>query len=48
MRVTEAADAVLQAGYRTKSKTFRVQVNIALVKRADLFKRVSRGQYTAK
>jgi hypothetical protein len=48
MRVIEAADAVQQAGYKTNSRTFRVQVNIALVKRKDLFKRVERGQYTAK
>jgi hypothetical protein len=48
MRVTDAAEAVQEAGYRTNSRTFRVQVNIALVKRKDLFKRVGRGQYTAK
>lgn|SRR5262245_53627367 len=48
MSVTDAAQAVQQAGYRTNSRTFRVQVNIALVKRKDLFRRVERGQYTAK
>jgi hypothetical protein len=48
MRVVDAAEAVQKAGYRTNSRTFRVQVNIALVKRKDLFKRVGRGQYTAK
>jgi hypothetical protein len=48
MRVTDAAEAVQKAGYRTNSRTFRVQVNIALVKRKDLFKRVGRGQYTSK
>jgi hypothetical protein len=48
MRVTDVAEAVQQAGYKTNSKTFRVQVNIALVKRKDLFKRVGRGEYTAK
>jgi hypothetical protein len=48
MRVTDAAVAVQKAGYKTNSKTFRVQVNIALVKRKDLFKRVGRGVYTAK
>lgn len=48
MSVTDAAQAVQQAGYKTNSRTFRVQVNIALVKRKDLFRRVSRGQYTAK
>lgn len=48
MRVTDVAEAVQKAGYKTNSRTFRVQVNIALVKRRDLFKRVGRGQYTAK
>jgi hypothetical protein len=48
MSVTDAAQAVQEAGYKTNSRTFRVQVNIALVKRKDLFKRVGRGQYTAK
>jgi hypothetical protein len=48
MSVTDAAQAVQQAGYKTNSRTFRVQVNIALVKRKDLFRRVQRGQYTAK
>jgi hypothetical protein len=48
MRVTDLAEAVQKAGYKTNSRTFRVQVNIALVKRKDLFKRVGRGQYTAK
>lgn len=48
MSVTDAAQAVQQAGYKTNSRTFRVQVNIALVKRKDLFRRIERGQYTAK
>jgi len=48
MRVTDAADAVLKAGYKTASKTFRVQVNIALAKNRKLFRRVGRGQYTAR
>ena len=47
MSVTEAADAVKRAGYRTKSNSFRTQVNIALIK-SEMFKRVGRGQYTAK
>src|ERR1051325_6698972 len=29
MRVTEVAEAVQKAGYKTNSRTFRVQVNIA-------------------
>jgi hypothetical protein len=48
MRVTDLAESVQKAGYKTNSKTFRVQVNIALVKRKDLFKRVGRGEYAAK
>lgn len=48
MRVTEAAQAVQQAGYKTGSRSFRVQVNIALIKNPKLFRRVGRGQYTAK
>ena len=48
MRVTDAAQAVQKAGYKTTSRSFRVQVNIALLKRKDLFKRAGRGQYTAK
>jgi hypothetical protein len=41
------ADAVQKAGYRTSSSHFRTQVNIALSK-SGKFKRVGRGQYTAK
>jgi hypothetical protein len=48
MSVTDAAQAVQDAGYKTNSRTFRVQVNIALVKRKDLFRRVARGRYTSK
>jgi hypothetical protein len=46
LRVTDAADAVQRAGYRTSSSNFRTQVNIALTK--GPFKRVGRGEYTAK
>jgi len=46
MAVTDAADAVQKAGYRTSSNSFRTQVNIALIK--GPFKRVGRGRYTAK
>ena len=46
MRVTDAAEAVQKAGYRTNSANFRTQVNIALMK--GPFKRVGRGEYTAK
>jgi hypothetical protein len=47
MGVAEAAEAVQRAGYRTTSKTFRTIVNITLIK-SGKFKRVERGQYTAK
>lgn len=47
MGVTEAAEAVQKAGYRTTSKTFRTIVNQALIKHTDRFKKVERGQYTA-
>jgi hypothetical protein len=46
MSVTDAADAVQRAGYRTNSRNFRTQVNLALIKSG--FKRVGRGQYTAR
>lgn len=45
--VQDAADAAQKAGYRTNSSNFRTQVNIALIK-SGKFKRVGRGQYTAK
>ncbi len=47
LSVTDAADAVKKAGYRTSSNSFRTQVNIALIK-SGKFKRVGRGQYTVK
>ena len=49
MSVTDAAEAVLASGYKTKSaaKNFRVMVNQTLTKDGR-FKRVSRGVYTAK
>ncbi len=47
MSVTEVADAVQQAGYRTSSSSFRTIVNQTLINSAK-FKRVGRGQYTAK
>jgi hypothetical protein len=47
LTVGEAMEAVQKAGYRTVSKHFRVQVNIALTKDSR-FKRVERGTYTVK
>jgi hypothetical protein len=47
MSVTEVADAVQKAGYATTSPNFRTIVNQALIA-SGKFKRVGRGQYTAK
>lgn len=47
MGVSEAADAVQKAGYTTNAANFRTIVNACLLKHKDLFKKVSRGQYTA-
>lgn len=47
MSVTEAAEAVQQAGYKTTSASFRTIVNQTLIN-SGKFKRVSRGKYTAK
>lgn len=47
MGVTEAAEAVKKAGYRTASPSFRTIVNQALLA-SGKFKRVERGLYTAK
>lgn len=48
MGVTEIADAVQKAGYKTTSPSFRTIVNQTLINTKNAFKRVSRGQYTAK
>lgn len=47
MGVAEMADAVQKAGYKTNSPNFRVIVNATLLK-SPRFKRVARGQYTAR
>ena len=47
MSVTEVTDAVQKAGYRTSAANFRTIVNQTLIK-DNRFKKVSRGQYTAK
>jgi len=47
MSVTEAAVAVQKAGYQTTSSSFRTIVNQTLIK-DPRFKKVARGQYTAK
>ena len=45
--VSEAAEAVQQAGYRTSAANFRTIVNQTLI-RSKAFKKIARGQYTAK
>lgn len=47
LSVTEAAEKVQEAGYRTTSPNFRTIVNQTFLK-DKRFRRVSRGRYTAK
>ncbi len=47
MGVTEAAAAVQKAGYKTSAENFRTIVNQCLIKHRNMFKKVSRGQYTS-
>jgi hypothetical protein len=47
VRVTDLAEAVQKAGYKTNSTSFRVRCNIALIKNSKLFKRVG-AEYAAK
>lgn len=47
MGVTEVAEAVQRAGYRTGAENFRTIVNQCLIKNKKVFKKVRRGQYTA-
>lgn len=48
MGVTEAANAVQKAGYKTTSPNFRTIVNQTLIKHPDVFAKEARGLYTAK
>jgi hypothetical protein len=48
MSVTDMSDAVQKAGYKTSSPNFRTIVNQTLINNKKDFKRVARGQYTAK
>lgn len=48
MSVSEAVEAVQKAGYRSNAANFHSVVNLTLLKRKDLFKRVERGRYRAK
>lgn len=46
LTVTELAEEVQRAGYRTSSPNFRTIVNQTLIKDPKRFKKVSRGVYT--
>jgi hypothetical protein len=46
MTVSEAAEAVKKAGYKTNAVNFRVMVNQAFIKHKKLFKKVKHGHYT--
>ncbi|MEM1183866.1 MAG: hypothetical protein AAGI53_02585 [Planctomycetota bacterium] len=48
LSVTEAAEAVQRDGYKTSAANFRTIVNQTLLRETDRFKKVARGQYTAK
>jgi len=48
MSVTDAAQAARDSGYMTTAANFRTIVNQALIREKKVFKKVSRGQYTAK
>jgi len=48
MSIPELTDAAKRAGHKSKSKNFRNVVSLAIITNRKLFKRVARGQYTAK
>jgi hypothetical protein len=48
MGVSEVADAVKAAGYKTNSPNFRTIVNAALINHKSLFRKKGRGKYTAR
>jgi len=48
LSVAEMAEAAKNAGHKSKSKNFRTIVSLALLNHKPMFRRVSRGQYTAK
>lgn len=47
MGVTEVSVAVQKAGYKTNAENFRTIVNQTLIKNPKIFKKISRGLYTA-
>jgi len=48
MNVADMAEAALKSGYKSTSKNFKTVVGLTLLKGKKMFKRVSRGQYTAR
>jgi hypothetical protein len=48
MSVAEIGEAVKSIGYKTASRNFRTVITNALGKHTHLFKKVSRGRYTAR
>lgn len=46
--VPEMMEAARKAGHKSKAKNFRTIVNLAMLNNRNLFRRVSRGKYTAK
>ena len=48
LSVSDVAEAVQKAGYKTSSPNFRTIVNQALLANKNLFRKVERGVYTAK
>jgi len=48
MNVADMAEAAVKSGYKSTSKNFKTIVGLTLLKSKKMFKRVSRGQYTAK
>ncbi len=48
MLVSEATEAVQRAGYKTSSANFRTIVNQSLLANRKVFRKVARGQYTAR
>jgi len=48
MSVTDVTAEVQKAGYLTTAANFRTIVNQALIREKKVFKKISRGQYTAK
>jgi hypothetical protein len=48
MSVTEVTQVVQENGYMTTAANFRTIVNQALIRETKIFKKVSRGRYTAR